>query len=117
MPERIQLRRTRGWRMPVGAIKVDRSSSFGNPYKVSEAKPLDGKPVDKPWWVESDSYVWMFATKDEAQAASVRLFRETMTEHMKERVRLSLKGSNLACWCRPGTPCHADVLIEIANSK
>ncbi len=27
----------------------------------------------------------------------------------------SLRGKNLACWCEAGEPCHADVLIEIAN--
>lgn len=26
-----------------------------------------------------------------------------------------LKGKNLACWCAPGAPCHADVLLDIAN--
>ena len=26
-----------------------------------------------------------------------------------------LRGKNLACWCKPGSPCHADVLLEIAN--
>ena len=26
-----------------------------------------------------------------------------------------LKGKNLACWCKPGTPCHADVLLRMAN--
>jgi len=26
-----------------------------------------------------------------------------------------LKGKNLACWCKPGWPCHADVLLKIAN--
>ena len=30
-------------------------------------------------------------------------------------IRHELGGHNLACWCRPGTPCHADVLIELAN--
>jgi hypothetical protein len=30
-------------------------------------------------------------------------------------MRAELRGHNLACWCRPGTPCHADVLIELAN--
>jgi hypothetical protein len=34
VPERIQLRRTKGWRMPEGAIKVDRSTSFGNPFPL-----------------------------------------------------------------------------------
>lgn len=27
----------------------------------------------------------------------------------------ALRGKNLACWCKPGEPCHADVLLEIAN--
>ena len=27
-----------------------------------------------------------------------------------------LRGKNLACWCRPGAPCHADVLLELANA-
>lgn len=27
----------------------------------------------------------------------------------------NLRGKNLACWCKPGEPCHADVLLEIAN--
>lgn len=33
-PKRIQLQRTKGWRMPAGAVKVDRSTRWGNPYKV-----------------------------------------------------------------------------------
>jgi hypothetical protein len=27
----------------------------------------------------------------------------------------TLKGKDLACWCRLDQPCHADVLLEIAN--
>jgi hypothetical protein len=26
-----------------------------------------------------------------------------------------LRGKNLACWCKLGDPCHADVLLELAN--
>lgn len=26
-----------------------------------------------------------------------------------------LKGKNLACWCKEGSPCHGDVILEIAN--
>lgn len=26
-----------------------------------------------------------------------------------------LAGKDLTCWCPPGMPCHADVLLEIAN--
>jgi hypothetical protein len=31
-------------------------------------------------------------------------------------VRRELAGRGLACWCKPGQPCHADVLLEVANA-
>jgi len=31
-------------------------------------------------------------------------------------VRRELCGKDLACWCPLDQPCHADVLMEIANS-
>lgn len=31
-------------------------------------------------------------------------------------MRVELHGKNLACWCKIGTPCHADVLLELANA-
>lgn len=34
MPKRIQLRRTKGWRKPAGAVVVSRPSKWGNPYPV-----------------------------------------------------------------------------------
>jgi hypothetical protein len=27
-----------------------------------------------------------------------------------------LRSRNLACWCKPGEPCHADALLEMANA-
>lgn len=32
-----------------------------------------------------------------------------------EKIRGELGGRNLACWCRAGSPCHVDTLLEIAN--
>jgi hypothetical protein len=32
-----------------------------------------------------------------------------------EDVRRELRGRDLYCFCKPGEPCHADVLIEVAN--
>ncbi|RVI83935.1 DUF4326 domain-containing protein [Sinorhizobium meliloti] len=26
-----------------------------------------------------------------------------------------LRGKNLACWCKQDAPCHADVLLQVAN--
>lgn len=36
MPERIQLRRTKGWRMPPDTVKVDRTTKWGNPFVVGK---------------------------------------------------------------------------------
>jgi hypothetical protein len=30
-------------------------------------------------------------------------------------VRRKLKGKDLVCWCKLGAPCHADVLLAVAN--
>ena len=38
------------------------------------------------------------------------------TQGQHVTIRTELAGYNLACWCKPGTPCHADVLVELANS-
>lgn len=94
MPDRIQLRRTKGWRMPEGAVKVDRSTRFGNPYQAGK----DG---------------------DGDRAYLVRLFAEYLARpeqaELVADIKASLRGKRLACWCPPDAPCHADVLLKIAN--
>ncbi|MCC8364271.1 DUF4326 domain-containing protein [Lysobacter sp. A6] len=35
----------------------------------------------------------------------------------REHVRSQLAGLDLACWCPLDGPCHADVLIDIANAR
>jgi hypothetical protein len=98
-PKRIQLRRTKGWRIPAGAVIVDRRTRWGNPYLVG---------------VEDQ------ACNPRDAAECVRLFRYSI-EHWwqpeyAEHVRAELAGKDLACWCKPGDPCHADVLLEVANT-
>ena len=34
-----------------------------------------------------------------------------------ERLRAEVAGRDLACWCPLDSPCHADVLLELANPK
>lgn len=92
MPVRIQLRRTKGWRKPAGAVVVSRPSRWGNPHRVG----FDG---DRLWCVDR--------------------FREDLWRGGLPfgvgDVRRLLAGRDLACWCRPEDPCHADVLLEVAN--
>lgn len=32
-----------------------------------------------------------------------------------KQIQDNLRGKNLACYCKPDSPCHADVLLELAN--
>lgn len=87
-PQRIQLRRTKGWRKPAGAIVVSRPSKWGNPFSVSEY----------------------------GRAEAIRLYREQLAK-MADLPKLlePLTGHDLACWCPLDQPCHADILLELAN--
>lgn len=106
-PHRIQLSRAKGWRMPPNTVKVDRSTKWGNPFVVG---------------------------KHGTQAECVDLFTKLLCGYMclsrgpglqaqheyvqmLERDRAELKGKNLACWCRPGQPCHADVLLRLKHPR
>ena len=95
-PARVQLRRTKGWRMPPNTVKVDRTTRWGNRYRK-------GGLV----WRERG----FGKVKDDAEA--VDLFRRLVVPQMSDVAQL--RGKNLACWCKPGEPCHADVLLEVAN--
>lgn len=104
MPERIQQRLTRGWRKPEGAVIVSRPSSWGNPFKIGETK----------WLADAEGNPTLFPVPDAAEA--VRLFRWYVTGGEREQIiRKQLAGKDLACWCPLDQPCHADVLLEIAN--
>ena len=43
-PQRIQRRRTKGWRMPTGAVYVGRGTPWGNPWMVYPTKATDPRP-------------------------------------------------------------------------
>lgn len=40
MPDRVQLRRTRGWRMPPNTVKVCRPGKWGNPEIEEPFEPI-----------------------------------------------------------------------------
>lgn len=153
-PKRVQLRRSKGWRKPEGAVVVSRPSVWGNPF-----------PVDGSWVMWTAVSLGYRADKAGRRAAAVALHRAWLTG---EPIRLGplaanddrsvgsvvysdgteatfsqaargfatwaaamdnsppielpprpdltpLRGHDLACWCPPGQPCHADTLLELAN--
>lgn len=117
MPQRIQRKRTKGWRMPAGAIVVSRPSEWGNPFTVSEARGVGKDAGTISYLVDSGS--WMASTREEAHEIAVKAFRAWLAlpkqSKYRARAQLALRGHDLACWCAPGLHCHADVLIEFAN--
>jgi hypothetical protein len=50
---------------------------------------------------------------------AVALFRRYLADHpeLVEAARQELAGRDLACWCKPGELCHADIWLEVANRK
>lgn len=119
-PERIQLKRTKGWRMPENTRKVDRSTRFGNPFTLVD-RELSVKlfrnlvegiwdpgavPADLPQAMWDHIYACY-------QKGHTRIGRG---RHPKEAIRSELRGKNLACWCRIGDLCHGDILLAAANA-
>jgi len=83
-----------GWKMPANAIYVGRPTKWGNMYKVG---------------------------RDGSAGMCVERFRlavagNVWTEPNFISIRKALRGKDLACWCPLDRPCHADVLLEIANA-
>lgn len=121
-PHRVQLRRTKGWRMPPNTVNVARPTQWGNPYKVGGVRP--------PWvqqygeghiaTVEEAIYHYraylgaMFVPVDPTSGPFRGIYVAGL-HTLRQHARIHLKGKNLACWCPLDQPCHADVLLELAN--
>lgn len=123
-PVRIQRLRTKGWRMPENTVYVGRPTLFGNPWVATDAPSADAMALAK-WCVEQyrlhelDELVaqadWSVAAQNHAQRAIADRGGQVFLT-MRQLIREELRGKNLACWCPAGTPCHADVLLEVASS-
>lgn len=104
-PVRIRRSRAKGWRMPENTVYVGRRSRWGNPFKVGESVHRG------PLFSGRDEIV-----RDNAHA--VQMYKAWLFTQRQARELVSpLRGKNLACWCALDKPCHADVLLEWANSQ
>ncbi|MEU8334849.1 DUF4326 domain-containing protein [Micromonospora tulbaghiae] len=119
-PQRIQRRRTPGWRMPENAVYVGRPTKWGNPWRLVDETHTDFGPVVAVVHDDGSRHRGPTAqyTRANGQWWAARLYGETVVwpnPEMQDAIRRELAGKDLACWCKPGDPCHADVLLEIAN--
>ena len=94
-PRRVVRRRTKNWKMPPNTVYVGRPTVWGNPFVVG-SELIGGKKLTRE--------------------KSIELYRQYARDVFSLRdLRACLRGKNLACWCPLDQPCHADVLLEMAN--
>lgn len=102
-PIRLQRKRTKGFKLvsPNGLenVFVGRPSKYGNPYQIG--KRYDGLAVNNNKdAVDLFEIMWMDAKPEDIL-----------------KLQVELKDKNLVCWCDLDKPCHADILLKIANKE
>ena len=88
-PHRIHRSGKKGWQAPTNSVYAGRPTIWGDPFTTG---PLTERIT------EYKSYITLLADK--------RLATSDLQ---------SLRGKGLTCWCPPNPPCHADILLELAN--
>ncbi len=112
-PQRIQLRRSKGWRMPPNTVKVDRTTLFGNPFSITDYGHDRAVAMHRAWLTGK------LADQD------IPVSKKAMLAELRAKVLTALptlRGKNLACWCAlpeagQRDNCHAALLLELANRK
>lgn len=111
-PERIQRKRTAGWTSH-GAKYVGRGTRWGNPFVVGvDADDREHAAALYREWLETNSYEVHAPTTTVEQRRQMDVQRDQLIADAVELV-----GRDLMCWCPTDGPCHADVLLELANRK
>jgi hypothetical protein len=119
MPQRIQQKRAKGWRMPLNAKSVARPSKWGNPWSVVG---------DTGYTPEGEDF-WFPGGHTDAVEWAVQQHREWLAEQLQTNPLIiealtALRGLDLACYCPLPDPmdadaidmCHAATLLREANS-
>lgn len=118
IPKRIQRKRTKGWRMPVGSVYVGRTTKWGNPFKVG----IHGDAGECVAFYRQTFEAIRLNTFHKLPARFQKAWREHHATWLPIWIDVwvtseawGLRGKDLACFCRLDAPCHADVLLELAN--
>jgi hypothetical protein len=86
--------------MPANTVYVGRPTKWGNPYRVGDGLCKTASMAVR--------YYERFVEE------GLNFVSEQTAPEIAE-IRRELAGKNLACWCSLDEPCHADVLLRIAN--
>lgn len=91
--------------MPPNTVKVDRSTRWGNPFndyptRAAQAARFRAAVIGP--------------VLDDKQCKPIAAPGSYIGDIIRDAHQL--RGKNLACWCAPDEPCHADALLELANA-
>jgi hypothetical protein len=114
-PMRVQHKRTKGWRLPENTVIVSRPTIWGNPWTIESVRDSGLFRPGQERKVAVDCYRdWL--GEHGTRTEDFPIYKKLEAQRAKILRRLpELRGKNLACWCKEGEICHADVLLELAN--
>lgn len=113
----MQLSRKAGFNLQAASLalnglpakRITRPGKWGNPFTIDDMAERYGLDADAAQVKAVElCEAWLRGRLDKTLSPG--------SPPARAEIRDDLAGYNLACWCRPGTPCHADVLIELANN-
>lgn len=106
--------------MPEGARYVGRPTMFGNPYQVNvfgvDVALRLFRNTAQGCWVPNDVPDHLSTTAYRMHCEWLKRLGRWGARHPIESLRVNLEAWDLACWCPLDQPCHADVLLELANA-
>ena len=109
-PKRIQRKREKGWRMPPDTVYVGRPSKWGNPWSLYDEEIQD-YPFDSRRLIVVRYFAKWLTGRAFAGEQNLNKRKAEILQSLRE-----LRGKDLACWCPLDKPCHADVLLKLANA-
>ena len=106
--ERIQRKRTKGFKLPENTVCVNRGTRWGNPFKIEGTTTRRRACQRFEDCILNNAVAYGYFADDEKHIQYGRF--KWMSENLH-----TLKGKNLACFCSLSVECHADILLKLAN--
>lgn len=116
MPIRIQRKRTKGWKKPIGAVNCTRPGNYGNPFTVEKYGLEKSLKLFDMFFTESTIYAFPAEARQDAMSSKLFThYKRSDFASTTDMIVKELKGKDLMCFCPFDKPCHANILLVIAN--
>lgn len=122
-PVRLRLSRKKGFDLQVHsravnglpAVNVARPTIFGNPFAHTTDPAQAVEAFERLCSGGTQSFECSPHGLHITNGRHPNSLHWAWSQWLHEQGLPAIRGKNLACWCTPGSPCHADVLLRLAN--